>query len=114
MIHALPGMERLLEMPGFDTEAIIAEVRRHMRTDEVLARGGGFDDLRRAGDLEAAKAAIPTELVAELALVGPANVLRQRLRALAVLGVTHVFLSPPGPNSSADALAKTIATLTSE
>ena len=112
MIHALPGMEPLLETPGFDHEAIIAEVRSHMRTDEILARGGGFADLRRAGDLEAAKAVIPTELVARLALVGPARELRERLSTLAELGVTHVFVSPPGPNVSADDLAKTIATLT--
>lgn len=111
MIHALPGMERLLETRGFDTERIIAEVRRHMRTDEVLAQGGGFADLRRAGDMEAAKAAIPTELVAQLALVGPASELRERLASLAALGVTHVFLSPPSPNASSDDLAKTIATL---
>ena len=83
-----------------------------MRTDEVLARGGGFADMRRAGDLEAAKAAIPTELVAKLALVGSAGELRERLRALAALGVTHVFVSPPGPDASPDDLAKTIATLT--
>jgi 5,10-methylenetetrahydromethanopterin reductase len=112
MIHALPGMDRLLDAPGFDTERIIAEVRRHMRTEEVLAQGGGFADLRRAGDLDAAKSAIPTELVAQLALVGPAGELRERLRGLAALGVTHVFLSPPSPNASADDLAKTIATLT--
>ncbi len=112
MIHALPGMEPLLETPGFDHEAIIAEVRRHMRTGEILARGGGFADLRRAGDLEAAKAVIPTELVARLALVGPARELRERLGTLAELGVTHVFLSPPGPSVSADDLAKTMATLT--
>jgi 5,10-methylenetetrahydromethanopterin reductase len=111
-IHALPGMERLLEAPGFDTEKIIAEVRRHMRTDEVLAQGGGFADLRRAGDLEAAKAAIPTDLVAQLALVGPVSDLRERLRGLAALGVTHVFLSLPSPNASADEIAQTIATLT--
>jgi 5,10-methylenetetrahydromethanopterin reductase len=112
MIHALPGMERLLETPGFDTERIIAEVRRHMRTDEVLARGGGFADLRRAGDLVAAKAVIPTELVANLALVGSAGDLRERLRALAALGVTHVFISPPGPHVSPDDIAKTIASVT--
>lgn len=102
MIHALPGMERLLDAPGFDTAAIIAEVRRHMRTDEVLARGGGFADLRRAGDLAAAKRAIPTELVARLALVGPLEDLRGRLAGFSDLGVTHVFVSPPGTGVGAD------------
>ncbi|HYH11486.1 MAG TPA: LLM class flavin-dependent oxidoreductase, partial [Thermomicrobiales bacterium] len=36
IIHTLPGMGRLLETPGFDTEAIIARAREVMRTDEVL------------------------------------------------------------------------------
>jgi 5,10-methylenetetrahydromethanopterin reductase len=71
MIHALPGMERLIASPRFDTEQIIANVRRAMRTNEVLARGGGFPELRRVADLDAARAAIPTELMAELAVVGP-------------------------------------------
>lgn len=101
MIHALPGMERLLETPGFDTEAIIAEVRRLMRTDEVLARGGGFADLRRAGDLDAARKAIPTELIAQLALVGPVPELRRRLADLRYAGVTHVFVAPPPAGISA-------------
>lgn len=111
-IHALPGMERLLETPGFDTERIIAEVRRAMRTEETLARGGGFADLRRAGDLDAAKAAIPTELVAQLALVGSVADLRGRLEHLASLGVTHAFLSPPRPGETAEEIVKTVADLT--
>src|SRR5690606_23178518 len=60
IIHALPGMERLLASPGHDIDRIIAEVRAAMRTNDILARGGGFGDLRRGGDLEAAKRAIPT------------------------------------------------------
>jgi 5,10-methylenetetrahydromethanopterin reductase len=111
MIHALPGMERLLETPGFDTEAIIGEVRRLMRTDEVLARGGGFADLRRAGDVEAARKAIPTELVARLALVGPLTELRARLAELAAVGVTHVFVSPPAAETSAEDWAEQLREL---
>lgn len=95
LIHALPGMERLLDVPGFDIPSIMADVRRAMRTDEVLAAGGGFPALRRAGDLDAARAAIPNELVAHLAVVGTLPHVRARLREFADAGVTHVFLAPP-------------------
>jgi 5,10-methylenetetrahydromethanopterin reductase len=96
IVHALPGMERLLETPGFDIPAIIERVRRAMKTEEILSRGGGFPDLRREGDLAAARRAIPTELVARLAAVGPLPVVRDRLRALAAIGATHVFLDRRG------------------
>lgn len=92
MIHALPGMQRLIATPEFDTERIIADVRRAMKTDEVLARGGGFPELRQRGDLDAARRAIPTALVARLALVGDLDLVRARLRDLAEIGVTHVFV----------------------
>ena len=92
MIHALPGMERQLESPGVDVGAIMAEVRRHMRTEQVLARGGGFPELRRAGNLAAARRAIPLDLIERVAIVGPAPYVRERLRELLGLGVTHIFL----------------------
>jgi 5,10-methylenetetrahydromethanopterin reductase len=93
VIHALPGMDRLTQTAGFDVPAIMREVRRLMRTDEVLARGGAFRELNRIGDLASAKAVIPTELVARLAVVGPAAEVRRRLAELAAIGVTHVFVS---------------------
>jgi 5,10-methylenetetrahydromethanopterin reductase len=92
MIHALPGMERLIASPNFDTKQIIADVRRAMKTEEVVARGGGFPELRRVGDLETAKKAIPVALMAELAVVGPEDHVRNRLRELSSIGVTHVFI----------------------
>lgn len=92
MIHALPGMERQLETPGIDVAGIMAEVRRHMRTGEVLAAGGGFAELRRAGDLDAAKRAIPLELMERVAVAGPVSYVMERLAELADAGVTHVFL----------------------
>lgn len=93
LIHTLPGMDRLTQTAGFDVPAIMREVRRLMRTEETLAAGGGFADLRRTGDLAAARAAIPTELVARLAAVGTARVVRERLVDLTRIGVTHVFVS---------------------
>ena len=105
IVHALPGMDRLLTTPGYEIDAIIADVRRLMRTDEVLARGGAFADLRAAGDLEAAKRAIPTDLMRELAIAGPADEVRRRLAELQELGITDVVLAQPGPDATIDSLA---------
>jgi 5,10-methylenetetrahydromethanopterin reductase len=108
-VHALPGMERQLQTPGIDVEAIMAEVRRHMRTEEVLAHGGGFPELRRAGDLDAAKRAIPTELVDRVAVVGSPRHARARLRELLELGATHVFLDIDWLPRTSDALPSLLA-----
>jgi 5,10-methylenetetrahydromethanopterin reductase len=105
IIHALPGMERLLTSDGFDTERIIADVRRVMRTDDILAVGGGFGDLRRGGDLQAARAAIPTDLMRELVIAGSVADVRRRIAQLRDIGVTHVFLASPGPGTTAESLA---------
>ncbi len=92
LIQTLPGMERLAETPAFDVAGIIAEVRRVMRTEEILRGGGGFPALRRGGDPRAARAVIPTALMDHLAIVGPLDHVRRRLEALAAIGATHVFL----------------------
>jgi 5,10-methylenetetrahydromethanopterin reductase len=95
LVNSLPGMDRLLDEPGFDIPAIIASVRQAMHTDEVLARGGGFPEMRRAADFTAAREAIPTELMARLSIVGSLTEVRERLARLAHLGVTDVFVFPP-------------------
>ena len=112
MIHALPGMERLLVTPGFDTEAIIAEVRRIMHTDDVLAEGGAFADLREAGDLDAAKRAIPTALMEHLVFAGTVPQLQTRLQDLVTIGVTDVFLALPTDARSIAPIAELIAPFT--
>ena len=97
-IHVLPGMDCLLESPGFDTESIIAKVRDEMKTMEVLERGGNFPELRRAGDLAAARKLIPLGLMRELVVAGPVEEVRKRLRRFHEIGVTDVFLAtPPKP-----------------
>lgn len=95
MIHSLPGMERLLQSDSHDIERIMADVRQAMKVVEVLARGGAFADLRREGDLAAAKAAIPTDLMSELVVAGDLPTVRTKLAELARIGVTHVFLAAP-------------------
>jgi 5,10-methylenetetrahydromethanopterin reductase len=111
MIHALPGMEQLLVSDRFDIERIIADVRSAMRTGEILARGGGFVDLRRGGDLAAAKRAIPTDLMAELVVAGSIAEVRQRLHDLAAIGVTHSFLARPPADATAETLGELVTSL---
>lgn len=102
IIHALPGMERLLTTEGFDIERIIADVRKAMRTEEILGRGGGFLDLKEGGDLERARAIIPNDLMRELIVAGPAEEIRSRLSEFGEIGVTHVFLAGLGPNETVE------------
>lgn len=110
-VHVLPGMERLLEIPGFDTAALVERLRRVMKVNEVLTRGGGFPELRRVGNLEAARALIPTELVARLAIVGPIGEVRARLKELQGIGVTHVFLDRRGLPHDEDVARSLLAAL---
>ena len=111
MIHALPGMERLLRSGEHDVDRIISDVRAAMRTEEVLAKGGGFGDLRRAGDLATAKAAIPNDLMRDLVVAGPLPEVRARLAEMREMGITHVFLAQPPPGTSADDLGDLISSL---
>jgi 5,10-methylenetetrahydromethanopterin reductase len=94
LIHALPGMDRQLMGLDFDLERIMADVRQHMRTEEILARGGSFADIRREGDLDAAKRVIPLDLVDQVTVVGPLARVRERLAEYAAAGITDVFVSP--------------------
>jgi alkanesulfonate monooxygenase SsuD/methylene tetrahydromethanopterin reductase-like flavin-dependent oxidoreductase (luciferase family) len=111
LLAGLPGMSRLYQIAGFDSEAITAEVRAAMRTDEVLASGRGFPALRRTGDLAAARAAIPDDFIRALALVGSAQEVSPRLASLRELGVTCVSVTPPPAAESVTAWEQTLAAL---
>jgi alkanesulfonate monooxygenase SsuD/methylene tetrahydromethanopterin reductase-like flavin-dependent oxidoreductase (luciferase family) len=109
LLCTLPGMARQVEVPGFDLPELVARLREVMRTEEVLARGGGLALARDISDLATARRLIPTDLVAAVSYVGPASELRARLRRLAEIGVTHVFLAPPAhpdPGEFADLIAR--------
>jgi alkanesulfonate monooxygenase SsuD/methylene tetrahydromethanopterin reductase-like flavin-dependent oxidoreductase (luciferase family) len=108
LIHALPGMEHLLKTDGFDIERIVADVRKAMRTNEILERGGGFPDLREGGDMVAAKKLIPVDLMKELIVAGTPAQVRDRLREFEEIGLTHVFLSGLGPTDTLESLQATI------
>ncbi len=90
MIYTLPGMGKLIATESFDTEEILGEVRRVMKTEQVLRQGGAFQDLRSIGDLPAARRLIPTELVAQLAFVGSMDEIRPRIQAYESIGVSEI------------------------
>ncbi len=71
LVSTLPGMDRLVRTEGFDVPALLDEVRVTMRTRDTLAAGGGFPALRRDGDLAAARALIPDDLIRRLGIIGP-------------------------------------------
>ncbi len=111
MVHALPGMERLLTTPDWDVPAIISEVRQAMRTDEILARGGFFAAMRQGGDLKRAREAIPLGLVAAASAIGPADYVRQRLRLYRDAGATDFFVNRREMPADPDTLRAMLASI---
>jgi 5,10-methylenetetrahydromethanopterin reductase len=93
MINTLPGMGRLIETEGFDVPAILDSVRQAMRTDDVLAEGGAFADVRRVADLDAARKAIPSALIDRLGIVGSVEHARRRVALLRGIGVTEIVIN---------------------
>lgn len=111
LIHALPGMGRLLETPGFDIEAILRDVRGIMHTDQVLERGGNFIDIRQAGDFAEARKHIPTDLMRDLVVAGSIDEVRAQLRHFREIGVTDVFLAPPKQGEPLERLGEIVEAL---
>ena len=111
LISTLPGMGQLVHTEGFDVPALLDEVGATMRTRATLAAGGGFAALRRNGDLTAARALIPDDLIRRLGIIGPLPAVRERLRALDELGVTHVAVAPPRDATSVEGWRRLLADL---
>lgn len=111
LVSTLPGMDRLVRTEGFDVPALLEEVRGQMRTRDTLAAGGGFPALRRNGDLAAARALIPDDLIRRLGIIGSLPVVRERLHALDALGVTHVGVAPPEDATSVESWRRLLADL---
>jgi 5,10-methylenetetrahydromethanopterin reductase len=111
LVSTLPGMDRLVRTEGFDVPVLLDEVRVTMRTRETLAAGGGFPALRRDGDLTSARSLIPDDLVRHLGVIGSLPVVRERLRALDELGVTHIGVAPPPDATSVESWRRLLADL---
>lgn len=111
LINALPGMDRQLEGAGYDIPALIGSIRRVLDSDALLARGGGFPELRREGRIGAAAKMVPTGLVQRLSVVGPAEHVQHRLTSLAALGIDEVFVQVPAMGLPAEMLRDRVIAL---
>jgi alkanesulfonate monooxygenase SsuD/methylene tetrahydromethanopterin reductase-like flavin-dependent oxidoreductase (luciferase family) len=111
LVSTLPGMDRLVRPDNFDVPALLEKVRATMRTRDTLAAGGGFPDLRRNGDLTAARSLIPDDLIRHLGIIGPLPIVREQLRTLDGLGVTHVGVAPPEDATSVESWRRLLADL---
>jgi 5,10-methylenetetrahydromethanopterin reductase len=111
LISTLPGMGQLVHTERFDVPALLDEVGATMRTRATLASGGGFAALRRNGDLTVARTLIPDDLIRRLGIIGPLPVVRERLRVLDELGVTHVTVAPPEDATSVENWRRLLADL---
>jgi 5,10-methylenetetrahydromethanopterin reductase len=111
LISTLPGMGQLVHTERFDVPALLDEVGATMRTRATLASGGGFAALRRNGDLTVARTLIPDDLIRRLGIIGPLPVVRERLRVLNELGVTHVTVAPPEDATSVENWRRLLADL---
>jgi 5,10-methylenetetrahydromethanopterin reductase len=111
LVSTLPGMDQLVRTEGFDIAALLDEVRVTMGTRDTLAAGGGFPALRRNGDLTAARALIPDDVIRHLGVIGSLQVVRERLRALDELGVTHIGVAPPPDATSVESWRRLLADL---
>ena len=96
LIHALPGMDRLLLSENWDVPGIMAKVRELMHTNEVLDYGGHFGDMRRLGDMALARAVIPAGLIAEASAIGPIEHVKERIGLYRDAGATHLFFDRRG------------------
>jgi len=111
LVSTLPGMDRLVRTEEFDTSALLDEVGVTMGTQGTLAGGGGFAALRRDGDLAAARALIPDDLIRHLGVIGSLPVVRERLHAIDKLGVTHIGVAPPPDATSVESWRRLLADL---
>jgi 5,10-methylenetetrahydromethanopterin reductase len=107
-VLTLPGMETVLENPALDVPGIMQRVRTHMKSEELLARGGAFADFAEHGDLAAAVAEIPDGMVESGSLVGPISTVREGIQAFAELGLTELEVSRMALSGTAEEIRATL------
>ena len=108
MYHSIPGMARTLAGTTYDVPSIIERVRHSMRTQEILDLGGWTEEFSNLSDSDQAREAIPTGLVDQVAIVGNADTVRNRLADYEAVGVTHFFVPSPR-DTSVDAYTELLA-----
>jgi 5,10-methylenetetrahydromethanopterin reductase len=110
-VLTLPGMELVLENQQLDVAGIMRRVRGHMKTDELLARGGAFADFAEHGDIEAAVAEIPDAMIEAGSAVGPIDGVRKRIRAYSEIGLTELMFARNGLPTTADEIETLLGSL---
>lgn len=95
---SIPGRgEEMLAGTHWSTD-ILAPIRSALRTAECLARGvEPYRQAFRIGDVTAAAACVPRELVQEFAIAGSASVCSERLAEFAEAGIDRFIISSPNP-----------------
>jgi len=111
MIHSVPGLDNALASTKYDIAEIVANIRKCMNSEDILARGGWITEFNAHSDFQAARKVIPTGLVNEVALVGQAEDIRQRLSRYQAVGVTHMFL-PGSQGLTADGYRDVLNSIT--
>jgi 5,10-methylenetetrahydromethanopterin reductase len=106
LLAPLPGMSRQIELPPYDVDALVKRLRRVMHTEEVLATGGNFIDIRKVADFGEARRIIPDDVIEQLSFIGPAPAIREKLARVQQIGVTHVFVTPLSQENAEDFAAK--------
>lgn len=104
LIHALPGMHRLLMTDNWDVPGIMKAVRQAMNTDAILDQGGHFSAMRQKGDMARARETIPTGLIQEASAIGPIDYVREKVQLFARAGATHFFVDRRGMPHQPDVL----------
>ena len=99
VIYSIPGLDNALVSSRHDVSRVVAGLRELMRSGEVLNKGGWLREFDQLSDLEAGRRAIPSDLAAEVAVVGDSAAVRKRLARYQALGVTHVFAPLPQGNA---------------
>ncbi len=110
-VLALPGMDALLENPDLDVAGIMQRVRDHMKTDELLAEGGAFADFAEQGDIAAAVAEIPDELVLPGSAVGTLEEVLEKIHEFSEIGLTELMVAKAGLPGTPDDLQRLIGEL---
>ena len=94
-IHSLPGMDTALLSSKFDVPRIVSDVRDVLDIRNTLEKGGSLQELNQAINHDRVRRLIPLGLMDEVAIVGSADMVRQRLNHYESIGVNNIFVPLP-------------------
>ena len=79
VIYSVPGFDRVLQSKKFNVAEIITHVKTALNSEQILSAGGWTREFRETADWEAVRAAIPLDLIDQVAIVGPSTKIRATL-----------------------------------